>query len=67
MTTVEVHACEHCLTRPAVVYDTYADEVLCRDHGGDPDTSYGCQFMLSYIPRDLPVTIPARPTIEVEA
>lgn len=49
---------------PAAVYDTHADEVLCAAH--DPgDTPYGMEFVV-YIPADLPVHVPARPTVEIE-
>jgi hypothetical protein len=57
----EIYACERCSVRPATQYDTYADQVVCHACV-DGDSAYGCEFVLSYVPHDLSVVIPARPT-----
>lgn len=70
---VEVLACERCLTAPAQVHDGHRDEVLCRvcccpscaDPNAETDCAYCCEFVLSYVPSDLRVTVPARPTVLV--
>lgn len=64
--TVTVWACVDHPDRPAVFYDTYADEVLCREHFDGEETAYEMEFVLSYVPHDIPVHWPARPTVAIE-
>lgn len=72
-TTVRVVACERCLTVPAQVYDLHRGEALCPTcccaycaaPDSDGECSYCCEFVLGYIPRDVPEAWPGRPTVEV--
>lgn len=66
MTTVLVYACQRCLKEPATQHDGYADLLLCAGCAPDPDTTYGCPFVLDYIPDRALEADPDRPTIEVE-
>jgi hypothetical protein len=63
---VTVWACERHPDRPAVHYDTYADEVLCGEHFAGEETAYEMEFVLAHVPADVPVHWPARPTVVID-